>query len=981
MKRMHGLHVLNVLLFLFVACTNLTNPFLDKEEAMGRIVNSGLGSRDTAGIFTTYSFIVDLYLREHLDSFRVHIDKNRLWGSSDTVVRQSAFISSYRFSFPVSFSDTGRQKIELISYKNDGTTVKDSHHVYVKSPLYQAGIKGGIGDSIRLSTKPVSDQVVYVWDFRNGVIIREFSPSVKIGVTASFTCPIGELYVEDLKKKRSPSVLFPIVSTGRVVDTTAPQIRSIRCNGEPVEKYYTSRTDTMLLELDIVDASRLKVTVNGSSVTKDSEKLFFRTKVFIRHKKDSTAIFINATDSVGYSTKDTLYVKHNRIPVWVNTPSYSVIFPGEESIFDISVSDPDKDPLSVTMIVTDSAGNLKFQNTGSGNISWTPQMSDIGVYDATLKASDGFESIEKSFVIVVKGVFAVPVKFLTTEEAFPDTVYIGKSIDVTLEEIPLTGTKPFKYATIFLDSADRIIKVIPEGTDSVVRWTATAADTTVRKLKVTVKDSCGLMDSIVADIHVMREIVSFLRWENNYSPKFNEGGTPGGSIGLVMKPPLSSSVSIPYTISFPAINDAAVGSDISSPLSGNFVFNAGDTISFLSLEINDDPMPEFSEKFEVHITEPDSIRFIADLDKVFHGEIIDNDIVFFYFNETEAAIVENDTVYTVVASLSRPLDRLLELRCILGENTTATPGSDFTLDNDFGKVAFEPGETEVEIKIHIRQDLIPEQDETIVLKLVSDDLFAISRDDQDFVFTIHDDSDVASTYSFAIEDSSGSENISEVKVKVRLDNPLESAVVLQLSVTDSNMTASEYSVCNGSDTLIFAPGVTEREITINVVDDTIPEDRGFIRIDLSSSSQLVRAGDITGFRYTVTPNEVPISFNGNYVGGNEWFATYRITIRAEGYLESNLTVNYQAASTSTATEGTDYRINSTCYCVTIPSGNGPSADMEINTLDDNWNEGSETIDFVLTEVSNKKIAYIKSGQSTCTMRIDDNGDDMWPVIR
>ncbi|NLG19085.1 MAG: hypothetical protein GX556_17310 [Fibrobacter sp.] len=978
MKRMHGLQVLNVLVFLFVACTNLTNPFLDKEGAMGKIVNSGLGSRDTAGIFTTYSFIVDLYLREHLDSFKVHIDKNRLWGSSDTVVPQSAFISNYRFSFPVSFSDTGRQKIMLISYQNDGTTVKDSHHVYVKSPLYQAGIRGGIGDSIRLSTKPVSDQVVYVWDFRNGVIIREFSPSVKIGVTASFTSPIGELYVEDLKKKRSPSVLFPIVSTGRVVDTTAPQIRSKRCNGEPVEKYYTSRTDTMLLELDIVDASKLKVTVNGSSVTKDSEKLFFRTKVFIRHSKDSTAIVINATDSVGYSTKDTLFVKHNRIPVWINTPSYSVIAPGEESIFDISVSDPDNDPLSVTMIVTDSAGNLKFSNTGSGQISWTPKTSDIGVYDATLKASDGFESIEKSFVIVVKGVFAVPVKFLTTEEDFPDTVYIGKSIDVTLEEIPLTGTKPFKYATFFLDSADKIIKVTPEGTDSVVRWTATAADTTVRKLKVTVKDSCGLMDSIVADIHVIREIVSFLRWVDNNSPEFNEGGTQDGSIGLVMKPPLSSSVSIPFTILFPATDDAADSSDISSPLNGNFVFNAGDTVSFLSPAINDDPMPEFSEKFEVTITEPDSIKFLTDLDKVFHGEIIDNDIVFFYFNETEAARVENDTVYTVVARLSRPLERPLELSCILDESTTATPGEDFTLSNDFGRVIFQPGETEVEIKIHIQQDLIQEQDETIVLKLASDDFFAISRDGQDFIFTIHDDSDVSSIYSFAIEDSSGSESISEVKVKVNLDKPLNAAVVLQLSVTDSNMTASEYSVCNGSDTLIFAPGVTEREITISVVDDTIPEDGGFIRIDLSSSSQLVRAGDITGFRYTVTPNEIPISFNGNYVGGNEWPATYRITIRAEGYLESDLTVNYRAAGTSTATEGIDYRINSTHHSVTIPSGNSRSAEMEVTTIDDWQNEGAETIDFVLTEVSNKKIAYIKSSQSTCTMRIDDNGNDTWP---
>lgn len=50
--------------------------------------------------------------------------------------------------------------------------------------------------------------------------------------------------------------------------------------------------------------------------------------------------------------------------------------------------------------------------------------------------------------------------------------------------------------------------------------------------------------------------------------------------------------------------------------------------------------------------------------------------------------------------------------------------------------------------------------------------------------------------------------------------------------------------------------------------------------------------------------------------------------------------------------------------------------MEFQTLDDFLNEGFETINFVLTEVSNKKIAYI-GGQSLCTVRIDDNGNDTW----
>lgn len=1166
MKRLNYLHVFCVLACLFFTCTNLTNPFLDKERAMAKIADSSLGSRDTVKIFSTYNVKVNLYLREHLDSFKLHIDKNRLFGP-DTVVPESKFQSKHSFSFSVSFFDTGRQSIQVISYKNDGTVVTDSREVYVKSPLHQAGIKGGIGDSIRLSTKPVGDQVIYVWDFHNGIVIREYSPSVKIGITSSFTSQVGELYVEDLKKHRSPSVFFSIVNSDQAelkvvcindsvlsdsvysttssfkfslevsgaqrlksarvngkafsdslrmgelfvlnynlkgldtitkpvkldisvtdnlnrnfsrsffihyvkilpvinvlypvdsmqtsstklnllgnignfdqysklyllvknngadqkkirimqdnpvfsininlpnrtnhislivfpdsqttgtrlaetdfyvfynpefVDTTAPQIRGKRCNGEPVETNYISRTDSMLLELDIVDNSKLTVTVNGKKVSKKSDDLYYSTKVFIAHGTESTPIYIDATDSAGYSTKDTLFVKHNRLPVWINTPSYSVITTGKESVFDISVSDPDNDSLFVIMTIIDSTGKSVILNAGEGKVSWTPQLSDVGVYDAVIRATDGFESIEKSFVIVVKGIVAVPVKFLTSEDDFPDTVYIGKSINVTLREVPLTGTKPFEYAAYFLDSNGKIVKTILKGSDSLVQWTAERADTIVQQLKVTVKDSCGMMDSIVTDILVMKEIVAFLRWENIHAT-FNEGASQWDPVKLIMTPALESRVSIPYTISFPATNDAADSSDISSPLSGKFVFDAGDTVAVLNPEIFDDSIPEVTERFEIRVTEPDSVKFRTESNKVFYGEIIDNDIVLFYFNETEAAVVETDTTYPVIIKLSRPVEKKVEFICVLDESSTATAGKDFTLDNNYYRVTFDPGDVQAEIKIHIRQDQLQEQDETVILKLVSDDPFTVSRDNQDFTLTIHDDGDVAAFYSFTIEDSSGSEAVPEVKVKVKLDKPLDIPVVLQLSVTDSNMISGyDYRVNNGSDTLIIAQGTTERELVISIVDDTIPEDRGFIRIDLSSNSDIVQPGEITSFRYNVTPNEIPVMFNGTYVGGNEWPATYTITVRVEGNLESDLIVYYKADSTSTATEGSDYTISNPCHCVTIPRGNSPSANMEFKTLDDDLIEGFEIINFVLTEVSNKKIAYIRKDQSVCTVRIDDN---------
>ena len=859
MKRLNVFYVLISISFLVFKCTNLTNPFLDKEGAMAKFVKSDLAVIDTVDIFSTKSIRVDLYLREHLDSFKIHIDNNRLWNSSDTVVSEDEFTSKYRFSFPVSFFDTGWQYIQLISYINNGNAVTNSSKVYARSPLSQAAISGGIGDLILLSTKPVNDNVLYVWDFHNGVKIKESTPVVKTRISASFISSVGELYIEDLAKHRSPSVLFPITSTEHIpefTDTTSPQIKGKRCNGVPVETYYTSRTDSMLLELDIVDSSRIVVTVNGKPVVKSRTELY-TTMVFVEHKKDSTAFIITATDSAGNSAADTIFVKYNQMPEWTKTPSNSVIIAGEESKFEINVTDPDNDTLFVTMIIKDSSEDIVL-NASSGQTTWTPQVADIGEYDVALRATDGYEDIEENFVIVVKGIIAVPVKFLTTKEDFPDTVFIGKPMNVNLEEIPLSGTRPFSYTAYFINSEGRSVKtILNEGIDSVVRWTATTADTGMKQLRVVVKDSYSYMDTIETDIRVMKEIVAFLRWENNYLPKFSEDSPVGASVKLIMKPALNYEISIPYIITFPATDDAAKASDISSQLSGNILFGKNDTVSLFYLEINDDAIFESTEKFEVSITENDSIKFQSGVDKKFHGEIIDNDI--------------------------------------------------------------------------------PQ-------------------------------------FSFDIDGSSGSESVSEVNVKVKLDQQIDTAVVLQYSVTDSNLVSGKDYTISPFDTLIFAKGTTERVITIRIIDDTVPEDGGVLSINLSSNSQLVKPGDKTSYHYTIIPNELPVSFNGTYMGVNERLEKHSITIRAEGNLEADLTVYYRADTSSTADEGIDFRITSSCHCVTLPRGFNSSAEMVFFTIDDFRNEGYETINFILTEVSNKKIAYIGK-QSIYTVRIDDNGND------
>ena len=102
-------------------------------------------------------------LEEHLDSFKVHVDNNRLWSSQDSVISRNGIRPGYIYSFPFSFYDTGWQKIKLISYRNNGDSVADSCFLRAVSPLKQYPISGKVGDSILLSTMPIKDkQVLYM---------------------------------------------------------------------------------------------------------------------------------------------------------------------------------------------------------------------------------------------------------------------------------------------------------------------------------------------------------------------------------------------------------------------------------------------------------------------------------------------------------------------------------------------------------------------------------------------------------------------------------------------------------------------------------------------------------------------------------------------------------------------------------------------------------------------------------------------------
>ena len=307
---------------------------------------------------------------------------------------------------------------------------------------------------------------------------------------------------------------------------------------------FTSRTDTMQLEIDAIDNSnKLTVTVNDQVVNKGSNELFYSTKVILTHKMEPTVIVIQAKDSAGYTSVDTIDVRYNRLPLWTEIPSYAAVNADKDTVIKISVTDPDGDPILVTMTIPFKSGNMVI-NASSGQVSLKPQVADTGTYEVRLEASDEYEVTDTSFTIYVKRKDAAHVKLITSEKDFPNTLWIGETLSDTIKA---SGTRPFTYQAYFVDSKS---SVILDGSDSILHWTPKTGDTGLRKLRIKITDSLGLSDSVTVEIMVL---LASVRWEKSPVQCYEKDSVL--TTKVILSKPLTFSVNIGYRLNFLTIQE------------------------------------------------------------------------------------------------------------------------------------------------------------------------------------------------------------------------------------------------------------------------------------------------------------------------------------------------------------------------------------------------------------------------------------------
>ncbi len=206
----------------------------------------------------------------------------------------------------------------------------------------------------------------------------------------------------------------------------------------------------------------------------------------------------------------------------------------------------------------------------------------------------------------------------------------------------------------------------------------------------------------------------------------------------------------------------------------------------------------------------------------------------------------------------------------------------------------------------------------------------------------------------------GDAGTTQATFTVSLSVPSDRTLTVDYATADGSATAgADYTSASG--TLTFLPGVTTREVTIDVRGDTTVEADETFTVNLSNPAAAI--ADASGVA-TITNDDLPtISIRDPLYSAREDSASLIFMIEVSPPSDEVVRVDYTTVD-GTATTPADYRQNS--GTVAIPPGGG--AGIYVYPVPDLLDEPNET---VTVQLSNSVNATIADGSATGTIIDDD----------
>lgn len=384
---------------------------------------------------------------------------------------------------------------------------------------------------------------------------------------------------------------------------------------------------------------------------------------------------------------------------------------------------------------------------------------------------------------------------------------------------------------------------------------------------------------------------------------------------------MTFTVSLPHAldevarVAYVTEDDTAVSTGVSAvggldyePTSATLRFEPGETSQTFDVTINGDRKPEDDEVFRVKLSKPTG----ASIEKVYgHGTIQNDDHIVPEVSIGDAQVNEGNSgasEATLEVTLSEASDAEVSVDfSVTGGN--ATDGDDYTAVD--GTVTFAPGETTQTITLEVAGDTMPESNETVVVSLSRPQGATLGTPDG--TLTIVND-DIAGP-KLSISDASTSEGSfgsKQLSFTITLSPAAAIPVTIDYATVDSSATSNGSSSTGGfdfaatSDSLTFAPGETQKNVSVTVYGDALAEPDETFTVELYNGAGAVVI-DPVGTGTILNDDALPkVTISDASVSeGAAGARTASFLVSLSPASGQPVSVNY-ATSDSSATAGEDY---------------------------------------------------------------------------
>ena len=432
----------------------------------------------------------------------------------------------------------------------------------------------------------------------------------------------------------------------------------------------------------------------------------------------------------------------------------------------------------------------------------------------------------------------------------------------------------------------------------------------------------------------------------------NENAGPA-TINVALSPASGKPVTVTYDTS---AGTAVAGTDYTD-VSGDLVFNPGQTSRTFNVPITNDGIDEPNKTVNLALSDPDNATLGAPNAATL--TIVDDDVPVVDFSSATYSVNEGDGTKTINVTLSIEAWQQVTVDYDTSDGTAEEPG-DYTAAS--GTLTFSPGDQSESFDVTINEDALDEPNETVTLDLSNATNATIGPRDPAPLTIV--DNDPQPTVDF----SSGSYNVKEDAGTKTITVTLSSASGRQVTVdyATSDGTAEEpgdYTAISG--TLTFAPGDTSETFEVTINDDALPELNETVALDLSNATN-ADIGDNDPATLNIVDDDTPtVDFESVTYSVDEGAGTATITVTLSAVSGQQVTVDY-ATSDDTAEEPGDYTAASGTLTFT-PGDVSETFDVTIN--DDTLAEDDETVTLDLSNANNANTGV--NDPATLTILDDD----------